>query len=375
MRYILSLILSLFVITPAMAYPTLETTATQGIVMEAETNQVLWAKEPRTQMPTSSMSKVMTAIIVYDALKTGDIKHDTTFPVSEKAWRMGGSKMFVDLNSEVSVEDLLHGVVIQSGNDACIVLAEGIAGTEEAFVERMNQKAQQLGLKNTHFMNATGWPDPNHYSTPEDLALLAKYLIDTYPEEYKNHAIPEWTYNTIKQGNRNPLLGRVRGGDGVKTGHTEVAGYGLIGSAERDGRRIIMVMNGWPTIMSRYNEAPGIIEWAFRNFKTTEVGPANTALTEIAVAYGKARSVKVGMTKSVKITQPVGAAGAKTRYVIKGKSPLVAPVKQGEHIADLTVYDGDKPMAVYPLVALEEVKKGSVVDTIRTNVMFLLRGK
>lgn len=375
MRYLLSLILSLLVITPALAYPTLETEARQGIIIDADTNQVLWAKEPRTQMPTSSMSKIMTAVVVYDAIKAGEISHDKLLTVSEKAWRMGGSKMFVELGSQVTVEDLLHGLVIQSGNDACIVLAEGIAGTEEAFVERMNQKAQALGLKNSHFMNATGWPDPEHYSTPEDLALLAKYLIQTYPEEYKNYSIPEWTYNTIKQGNRNPILGQVRGGDGVKTGHAEEAGYGLIGSAMQDGRRIIMVMNGWPTIMSRYTEAPKDMEWAFRNFKNVEVAAPNTPLTEIEVAYGKQKTVKAGMFTGVKITQPVGAAGAKMRYIIKGKSPLKAPIEKGAHIADLTVMDGDKPMSVYPLVALEDVKKGSVIDTIRTNLMFMLKGQ
>lgn len=371
---ILAVLTTFFPLTFAHAAVPLNVTATQGIVLDAGSGQVLWAKGAQERMATSSMSKVLTAMVVFDAIREGKIKLTDTMIVSEKAWRMQGSKMFVDLGAQVPVEDLIKGMIVQSGNDACIVLAEGIAGSEEAFATRMNEKAQQLGLKNSHFTNVTGWPDPNHYSTPEDLALLAMHLINDYPEEYKYYSIPEFTWNKIKQGNRNPLLGRVAGGDGIKTGHTEEAGYGLIGSAVQNNRRILFVMNGWEKIMDRYREAPDVIEWAIHNFETVTLAKANTPLTHIDIAYGAEKTVPVGLPRDLTITQPVGSSNQKMRYVVRGKTPLTAPVAKGAQIAQLVALNPDGSIAAqFPIEALAAVKKGSIVDTIRTNVMNLLK--
>lgn len=375
MRFLLSLILVFAVSIPglARAYPSLDVSATAGIVLDSDTGQVLWAREAQTRMPTSSMSKVMTAMVVFDAIREGKLKLTDMLLVSEKAWRMEGSKMFVQVGSQVPVEDLIKGMIVQSGNDACVVLAEAVAGSEEAFVDRMNEKAQSIGMTNSHFTNSTGWPDPDHYSTPEDLALLARYLILNYPEEYKYYSIPEYTWNDIKQGNRNPLLGKVQGADGVKTGHTEVAGYGLIGSAIQNGRRIVFVMNGWEGIMDRFNEGPRVMEWAFRNFENIMIAKGGAPLAQIDVAYGKNRTVPAGLERDLKFTQPVGAKQQGIRYIVRGKTPVKAPIAKGALLGELVVVQGDQVLTSYPLVALEDAPEGSIIDTIRTNLMRMLK--
>ncbi len=239
-----------------------ETEAKQAIIIDYDTNTVLYEKNADEKMPTSSMSKVLTTIVVYDAIRDGKLKMDQDLPVSERAWKMGGSRMFLDINTTAKVEDLIKGVVIQSGNDACVVLAEGVAGTEENFSDLLNRKAADIGMKNSHFMNSNGWPDPNHYSTARDLALMGMYLIKNYPEDYKYYSEIDFTYNNIKQGNRNPLLYKSIGADGIKTGHTEDGGYGLIGSAVANGRRIVMVINGTSSMQARADESEKLMKWA-----------------------------------------------------------------------------------------------------------------
>ena len=237
-----------------------ETLAKEAVIIDFETGAVLYDKNADIKTPTSSMSKVMTAMVVFDAIRSGKLSLEQTLPVSEKAWRSEGSKMFVALNSQVKVEDLIRGMIIQSGNDACVVLAEGVAGSEENFTELLNAKAKEIGMSGSHFMNSSGWPDPEHYSTVRDLAAMAKYLITNYPDEYKYYSEKEFTYNNIKQGNRNPLLYKNMGADGVKTGHTDDGGYGLIGSAVREGRRVIMVLNGTASMQERADEASKLVE-------------------------------------------------------------------------------------------------------------------
>ena len=219
---------------------TIETIARQAILVDAITNTVLFEKNADQHMPTSSMSKVMTAYMVFEALRDKRLNLEDTLPVSEHAWRTQGSKMFVELGNRIKVEDLIRGMIIQSGNDASIVLAEALGGSEEAFAKKMTERAHQLGMKDSNFVNATGWPDDNHYSTCRDLSTLARALILTFPEYYHYDAERDFTYHGIKQGNRNPLLYRNMGVDGLKTGHTDIAGYGLIASAQRDGRRLIL---------------------------------------------------------------------------------------------------------------------------------------
>ncbi len=244
-RIISALLLALVFSTPSFAQG-IDTAAKQAIVLDYETGTVLFEKNADERMPTSSMSKVMTAYMVFDAVKKGQISMENQFPVTEKAWNTQGSKMFVELGNSIKVEDLLRDVIIQSGNDATIVLAEGISGSEEVFAKNMTAKAHELGMKNSNFTNASGWPDDNHYSTARDLATMGVALIHDFPEYYKIYSEKDFTYHSIKQGNRNPLLYLNNGGDGIKTGHTEAAGYGLIGSgvSALNGRRVVFVVNG-----------------------------------------------------------------------------------------------------------------------------------
>ncbi len=243
----------------------LDTVARYAYVMDFNTGAALLDKQADTQMPPSSMTKLMTADIVYSMLKIGRLKLDQMLPVSEKAWRMQGSKMFVPLGGTVSVEDLIRGMIVDSGNDACIVLAEAIAGSEDQFVVMMNDRAQKLGLTNTHYATCTGWPDPTQHSSCHDIATLAAHIIRTYPEYYHYDRETTFKYNGIEQQNRNSLVQKGLA-DGLKTGHTEAGGYGLVGSAERGGRRVIVVINGCDTNRERAEESEKLLEWAFREF-------------------------------------------------------------------------------------------------------------
>jgi len=250
----------------------LDIKARQYILMDFQTGTVLEAKNADDRMTPSSMAKLMTSYVVFDALKTGKLSLDDQLTVSRKAWQeggaaSGGSTMFLDPGSKVKVEDLVRGMIIQSGNDACIVLAEGLAGSEEAFAAMMNDKAKQLGLTNTHFVNSTGLPDPDQYMSARDLAVLAKRIVTDHPEYYSLYSETSFTYNNITQGNRNPLLYRVgSGADGLKTGHTESAGFGLTASAVRNGRRLILVANGLSTMKDRDEESSKLLDYGFREF-------------------------------------------------------------------------------------------------------------
>ena len=246
----LALVLSLFFVSGAWAQVAdgglspLETLAKQAIVIEGKIGSVLYEKEADASMPTSSMSKVLTMYLVFEAIKDGKLTLETPVTISEAAWRQTGSRTFMDLGESTKVEDLIRGVIIQSGNDAAVALAEAVAGSESSFASLMNEKAQKLGMTHSHFVNATGLPDPQHYSTARDLAILAQALMRDFPEHYHYYSETEFTYHNIRQGNRNPLLYRNIGVDGMKTGHTDAAGYGLIATALRDGRRIVAVVNG-----------------------------------------------------------------------------------------------------------------------------------
>ena len=240
----------------------LDTSARWGVVIDFNTGATLLDKDADAQMPPSSMTKLMTAYIVYGMVKSGRLRLDQMLPVSERAWRMQGSKMFVPLGGQVAVEDLIRGMIVQSGNDACIVLAEAIAGSEEQFVELMNAKAKQLGLTNSVFRNCTGWPDPEHHMSCRDIATLAADLIRDFPEEYKYDSEKTFKYNNIEQGNRNTLVQKGVA-DGLKTGHTDAGGFGICASADRGGRRTVIVLNGMDTMRERSEEAERILDWSF----------------------------------------------------------------------------------------------------------------
>lgn len=350
----LSAALLIFAAAPAHAVELPTTLAKEAFIMDYDTGTTLYEKLPDERMPTSSMSKVMTMIVVFDAIKAGKLTMDQTLPVSEKAWRMQGSKMWVDINSQVKVEDLAQGVIVQSGNDACIVLAEGIAGSEDNFAAMMNAKAKEIGMTNSNFRNASGWPDPDHYSTPRDLAIMAQYLLKSDGEFYKYYSQKEFTYNNITQGNRNPLLYANLGADGIKTGHTEAAGYGLIGSAVRDGRRVIMVINGTKSMQERADEAKKLIEWSLVSFKNVNAVKKDTIYGEAPVILGQAKSVPLTVTEDVKMTLPFRDASA-VKMQASYNAPLKAPVKTGDVVGKLTIQVGSLPPTEVPLVAGADV--------------------
>jgi D-alanyl-D-alanine carboxypeptidase (penicillin-binding protein 5/6) len=302
--------------------------------------------------------------VVADKIKAGSITMETTFPVSENAWRHGaqsdGSHMFLELNSRVSVRDLIGGVVIVSANDACIVLAEGIAGSEEAFVDLMNKRAAELGLKTARFRNVTGLPDPDHVISAADLARLSRYIIATHPEFYKLYSQPTFTYNTKTQENRNPLLGRFAGADGIKTGHTSASGYGLVGSALVNGKRRIVVFNGLPTMAARATEAERLMRAAFYDFDAQQVYKKGEKVGDAAVWLGSKKTVPLVTTQAVDVGFHRSAKSAlKASIVYDG--PLPAPIKKGDVVAKLIIEGPGVPKQEIPLAAANKVgRKGFI---------------
>lgn len=348
------------------------TRAKQAIMVDFETGDVLFQKNAQKQMPTSSMSKVMTAYMVLDALDKGEIKLDDTFTVSEKAWKKGGSKMFVEVGKNVSIEDLLRGVIIQSGNDATIVLAEGMSGSEKTFAAEMTEKAQELGMNNSNFVNASGWPDPLHYSTAEDLALLGTHLIENFPDHYHYYAEKEFTYNDITQRNRNPLLYRNLGADGIKTGHTEAGGYGLMGSGEYRGRRVIFVINGLPSERARAEEGAKILEYGLRSFENRVVFERGAKVSSLEVAFGKSDRVALALQDDLQLTLPRGEKGD-IDFEIKAQTPIKAPILQGDEIGTLVISVNNQGTKSYPVYALESVDKKGFIGRAIENIGYLLK--
>ena len=358
---------------PAQAFELPTTLAEEAFIMDYDTGTTLYDKKGDERMPTSSMSKVLTMIVVFDAIKAGKMSMEQTLPVSEKAWRMQGSKMWVDINKQSKVEDLVQGVIVQSGNDACIVLAEGLAGSEENFAALMNEKAKEIGMENSHFVNASGWPDDNHYSTPRDLAIMARYLIQNEGDYYKYYSQKEFTYNNITQGNRNPLLYANLGADGVKTGHTEVAGYGLIGSAVRDGRRVIMVINGTKSMQERADEAKKLIEWALVSFKNLNVAKKGEVYANAPVILGQAKEVPLTVAEDIRMTLPFKDSKA-IKMQASYQAPLKAPVKAGDQIGKLTIKVGELPPKEVPLLAAADVAEGSFFNRAIEKLMIHATG-
>ncbi|HAJ90871.1 MAG TPA: D-alanyl-D-alanine carboxypeptidase [Rhodospirillaceae bacterium] len=381
MKNILFIIAAFFISVPAAFAQTAsqpETTAKQAIILDFETGEVLYEKNADEKMPTSSMSKVLTTIVIYDAIREGKIKWDDELPVSERAWKeggsaSGGSTMFLDLNSKAKVSDLIKGIVIQSGNDACIVMAEGIAGTEENFAGLLNDKADDIGMKHSHFMNASGLPDPNHYSTARDLAKMAVYLIQEYPEDYKFYSEKEFVYNNVRQGNRNPLLYKTIGADGIKTGHTVDGGYGMIGSAVANGRRVIMVINGTSSMQARADESEKLMKWAEVSFKNIDLVKKDAVVGKAPVVLGVARDVPFVASKDVKAT--VSAFDKNPAQLVANyKVPLTAPVKAGDPVGELVITLGNGTKLTSPLVAAADVEEASFFSRLSEKFMLMVVG-
>lgn len=375
-RFILLLlivVIAFFGAAPARAQ-LFETAAKQAIIVDYDTGAVLFEQNADERMPTSSMSKTMTIYLVFEALKKGRISLDDTFLVSEKAWRKGGSKMFVEVDKRVHVEDLIRGVIIQSGNDATIVLAEGLAGSEEAFAQGLNAKAQELGMTSSHFMNASGWPDPDHYSTARDLAILGIATIRDFPEYYPYYAEKEFSYNNIPQRNRNVLLYRDLGADGIKTGHTESGGYGLIGSGVYNGRRVVLVINGLPDEKARAQESARLLEWGLKRFENHKLFSKGETVGEAAVALGKAKSVPLALKDDLVVTIPQIALKDFTISIVYD-GPLIAPVSAGQEVARLRVEIPHMQPVERPLYAAQGVERLGVFAGALAKVKILITGR
>lgn len=360
-KLFLSFVFAIFLVSPVMAQtvaPTtapLETAAKQAILVDATTGTVLFAKDADTQMPTSSMSKMMTMYLVFDALKNGKLKMDDQLPTSEHAWKQEGSRMFLNVGQSAKVEDLIRGVIVQSGNDAAVSFAEYLgSGSEYTFADMMNAKAKELGMTNSHFMNATGLPDPQHYSTARDLATLAVALIHDFPEDYHYFSETEFTYNNIKQGNRNPLLYRNMNVDGLKTGHTDIGGYGLTASAIRGGRRLVLVLNGMSDMQARADESAHVLDYGYREFGLYPIAKAGDKLADAKVWMGQAQTVSLLAKQDIALTLPrASRPGLKT--AIAFEQPVAAPIAKGQELGTLAVTAPGIEPKIIPLVAGEDV--------------------
>jgi D-alanyl-D-alanine carboxypeptidase (penicillin-binding protein 5/6) len=354
--------------------PVIQTAAPFALLVDYDTGMVLLDKNADKRMFPSSMTKMLTAYIIFDKLKKGDIKLDDEFTVSERAWRTGGSKMFVPLGARVKLEDLLRGVIIQSGNDACVVLAEGLAGSEEAFAEEMNKWAKQLGLRDSNFRNSDGWPDPNHYSTAHDLAVLAMRTIRDFPEYYKYYAEREYTFNGIKQGNRNPLLYQNFGADGLKTGHTDGGGYGVTASAVREGRRLVLVLNGMASMKERAQESQRVMDWGFREWGAYSLYKEGDKVADADVWLGDQKAVPLVAPKTLTATLP-RRLRKDMKVMVSYENPAPAPIHKGDPLGMLRVTAPNMKTMELPLVAGAEVGQLGVVGRMGAAVSYLVFGR
>ena len=366
------LVLSLVVTSHALAQqlpvpPSLA--AKSWLLLEMGSNQMLTSEKPDERLEPASLTKLMTAYLTFAAIHKKTIALEQAVPVSEKAWRTGGSKMFVRVDTQVPVEDLIKGMIVQSGNDACVTLAEAIAGSEENFAQMMNREAQRLGMKSSSFRNSTGLPDPEHYTTARDLSLLASALIRDFPEEYKKYySMKEYTYNGITQPNRNRLLYIDPTVDGVKTGHTEAAGYCLISSALRDKRRLLSVVLGTASDSARASESQKLLNWGFISYDAVSLYTKDQAVASLRVWKGAQSEIKARFPRELYVSVPKGYADkVKSEFVAEPR--LIAPIEAGQKLGTLKVTVDDKVYGEYPVTALENVSLGNIfiriLDTIR----------
>ena len=355
-----------------------ETAARNAILMDYDTGEYLFTKNMDESVPPASMSKLMTVYILMSKIKDGTIKLDDTFSVSENAWRKGGaatggSTMFLSVGDNVSVENLIKGIVIQSGNDACIVVAENVAGSEDDFVILMNKTAKKLGLKNSHFENATGLPHPDHRMSMEDLAILSRHIISEFPELYHYFSQKEFVYNNIKQGNRNPLLYTMKGADGLKTGHTEEAGFCLAASATKGDRRLIEVMSGMSSNRERSEEAERLMSWGFREFNNFKIFNKGQNIAAAKVWYGKDKTVNLTVADDVLKTVH-RSQQENVKVTAEFDEPVKAPIKAGQKIGDIKIEIEGQPMLNVPLVAADDVAETGMLGKLWANIKYFVFG-
>ncbi len=372
---LLSPILLLGFLNPSVSYgkdgyPQITTSARQLLLIDLSSRTVLAAKSANMRMYPASMTKMMTAYIVFEHLRTGFIDMDTLFRISYKARQMKGSRMFLEQGTNVDVEELLYGLVVQSGNDAAVALAEGISGSESDFTELMNAKAKEIDMENTNFANASGWPDENHYTTAWDLAILAKRTIEDFPELYKIYAVKSFTYGGIKQDNRNPLLLRDLGVDGLKTGHTDASGYGLVTSAKQEERRIIMVVNGLKNEGTRRRESERVLRWGFNAWKNVQLFSEGTLVQYAPIVLGKNKTIPLLASQNINITIPTKSTPKLTGY-IEYKAPLAAPIKRDDVIGVLVINEDGEEVIRSPVIAAQDVKQTGFLGRLTYNFWHL----
>ncbi len=343
--------------------------AKSWLLLEMGSNQLLTAEKPDERLEPASLTKLMTAYLTFAAIHKKTLSLNQPLPVSQKAWKTGGSKMFIKVDTQVEVEDLIKGMIVQSGNDACVTLAEGIAGSEENFAQMMNREAKRLGMNNSHFMNSTGLPDAQHYTTARDLSLLASALIRDFPEEYKKYySMKEFRYNNITQPNRNRLLFIDPTVDGVKTGHTDAAGYCLISSALRDKRRLLSVVLGTNSDAARASESQKLLNWGYGSYDAVQIQAASQPVANLRVWKGSNSTLKAGLNDDLAIAVPKGyAESVKSEFIAEPR--LIAPIELGQKVGTLKVSVDGKPYGEYPVLALEKIELGNIftriIDTIR----------
>tara|TARA_B110000003_G_scaffold177902_1_gene177289 strand:+ start:1291 stop:2454 length:1164 start_codon:yes stop_codon:yes gene_type:complete len=349
------------------------TPAKQVIIYDHEANEVLFEKNSDDLMKPASMAKVMTAYIVFDRIKDNSLNMLDTFLVSDKAWRMGGSRSFLELNSNVSIKDLLLGLIVQSGNDAAVVLAEGISGDEEAFAREMNSYAKIMGMTNTYFTNSTGWPHPDLQTSSRDLIILTKKIIEDFPTLYKLFEEKIFTYNNIKQSNRNPLLYTMNGADGLKTGHTNESGYGLIGSVKRNDRRVTIVINGLNSKKKRTFESKRLFNIVFRETALLSLFNKKNTLVKANVWLGKQSEVKlVALKPFTKIVSPLEFN--KTKIKVEWMDPIAAPIRRGDIVGNIYITIPGKKTIKQDMISSEDIKKMSSLIRVKSILKFLLYG-
>ena len=372
MKKLFVTILISFILFASKSYA-IDTKAEQAIVMDFDTNEILFEKNSNIKTPPASMTKIMTVYVAFDRLKNTDLSIENECVVSAKAYKMGGSRTFLEIDDKVSIDELLKGIIIQSGNDASVALAECLAGTEDDFAKLMNVYAKRLGMINTNFLNSSGWPEDNHYSTVYDLALLSNALIREFPDLYLYFSDKEFTYNDIKQPNRNKLLSSVQGADGLKTGFTRASGWGIAATAKRDNRRITTVINGTNSSRSRLNEASNLINWAFSQTSQKLLVDENQVIVEVDVWLGN--KPRVNLVSSKKIVSTLSFDQIQLiKSSLEYKRPIEAPIKIGEVYGKLIIDIEGKPNIEVELIAQESVGSVNPISKVFAAMKYLIFG-
>lgn len=344
--------------------------ASSYLVMDFNSGKLLVQENLDQRLPPASLTKMMTVYVVSSELENGKISLEDEVLISEKAWRTQGSRMFIEVGKNVKLDDLLHGVIIQSGNDASVALAEYVSGAEDVFADLMNKHAERLGMHDTHFVNSTGLPDENHYTTARDLATLAQAMIKDFPEEYKLYQVKEFTFNDIKQHNRNKLLWRDRSVDGIKTGHTEEAGYCLVASAIKNDMRLISVVMGTDGVNARAKASQALLNYGYRFFETHKLYTAGELITSVTIWKADVDILNLGVADDIYVTVPRGQYD-KLEPIVEFDNQVLAPVNEGEQKGVLNVMLTDENIVSVPLLALETVPEGSMINKLKDEVRLL----